>query len=44
MWRMGGTPQNSRHKNKVSVAHWPMHHRKSYTEYFSETQKNGGQI
>jgi hypothetical protein len=27
---MGGAPQNSRHKNKVSVAHRPMRHRKSY--------------
>jgi hypothetical protein len=30
LWRMGGAPQNSRHKNKDSVAHLPMRHRKSY--------------
>jgi hypothetical protein len=30
LWRTGGAPQNSRHKNKVSVAHRPMRHRKSY--------------
>jgi hypothetical protein len=28
LWRMGGAPQNSRHKNKASVAHQPMRHRK----------------
>ncbi|KAK1664054.1 hypothetical protein QYE76_052213 [Lolium multiflorum] len=27
LWRMGGAPQNSRHKNKLSVAHQAVRHR-----------------
>jgi hypothetical protein len=30
LWSMGGVPQNSRHKNKNSVAHMPRGHGKSY--------------
>jgi hypothetical protein len=51
---MGGAPQNSRHKNKVSVAHRPMRHRKSYfcgaaavvrhRIFFLKFKKNGDQI